>query len=45
MREIHRARRVQMIEDAGLVFGDAFAGFVLAQMPAMAGEKDGRIGI
>ena len=34
-----------MIEDAGLALGDAVAGGVGAEMPPMAGEEDGGIGI
>jgi hypothetical protein len=36
---------MQMIQNAGLVFGDGLSSIVLPHMLTMAGEKDGRIGI
>jgi hypothetical protein len=45
LRQSRRTRCVQMVQNAGLVFGDRFPSFVLAHMLAMAGEKDGWIGI
>src|ERR1700720_4342786 len=45
LRQSRRARCVQMIQNAGLVFGDGISSFVLAHMLTMAGEKDGWIGL
>ena len=36
---------MQVVQDAGLMLGDGLSGFVFANMLAMAGEKDGWVGI